>query len=78
MLYRVDTFKHLIGRLFTRGGVKYMIVKCEGATVVAAYRAGNKVRRMLVPLSTALDALDSTEIEVTEAEVQSRAEDAGS
>lgn len=61
----VNSYEHLVGEHFTRNGLRYTVVKCVGATVVAAYLQNNRVHRVLVRLSDVLDALEVTEINIT-------------
>ena len=61
----MSSYDYLKGQLFTRDGVKYMVIKVHDATVVAAHRASDGVRRVLVPLADVLGSLDyQDEIEV--------------
>jgi len=62
----VNAYPQLVGQSFTRGGTRFTIAKVHGATVVAAYLHNGRVRRMLVPLADALDAIDITEVRITE------------
>lgn len=61
----VNPYEHLVGQDFLRNGVRYTVVKCVGATVVAAYLENNRVHRILVRLAEVLDALEVTEINMT-------------
>jgi hypothetical protein len=61
----VNSYEHLVGEHFTRNGVRYTVIKCVGATVVAAYLRDNRVHRVLARLSDVLDALEVTEINMT-------------
>lgn len=61
----VNPYEHLVGQDFLRNGVRHTVVKCVGATVVAAYFERNKVHRTLVRLAEVLDALEVTEISMT-------------
>jgi hypothetical protein len=61
----VNCYKHLVGERFTRNGLRYTVLKCVGATVVAAYLENDRVRRVLVRLADVLDALEVTEINIT-------------
>ena len=70
----MNSYEHLVGEHFTRNGMRYTVVKCIGATVVAAYLQNNRVHRVLVSLADVLDALEVTEINITTpAESDSRA-----
>ena len=62
----MNAYDFLIGRAFTRNGVRYTIVKVTGATVLAAMLCGSRVERVFVPLADVLDALEVTRIDVTE------------
>jgi hypothetical protein len=62
----MNRYDSLVGQSFRRGGVRYTIVKCEGATVLAGVLRGGQLERVFVPLAQVLDALDVTEIELTE------------
>jgi hypothetical protein len=61
----VNSYEHLVGEHFTRNGMRYTVVKCVGATVVAGYLKNNRVHRVLVRLADVLDALEVTEINIT-------------
>ena len=61
----VNPYEHLVGQDFLRNGVRHTVVKCVGATVVAAYLENNRVHRILVRLADVLDALEVTEINMT-------------
>jgi len=61
----VNSYEHLVGEHFTRNGLRYTVVKCVGAIVVAAYLQNNRVHRVLVRLADVLDALEVTEINIT-------------
>ncbi len=61
----VNTYQHLIGQSFTRNGTRLTVVKCEGATVIAAFLQNRRVQRMLVPLDTVLASLEVAEPELT-------------
>ena len=61
----MNPYEHLVGQDFLRNGVRHTVVKCVGATVVAAYLERNKVHRTLVRLAEVLDALEVTEISMT-------------
>ena len=61
----MNTYDQLVGESFTRGGTRFTIVKVHGATVVAACLQGGRVRRVLVPLADALEAIDITEVQIT-------------
>ena len=61
----MNGYEQLIGQSFNRLGTRFTIVKCHGATVVAAFLHNQKVRRMLVPLSEVLKSLDVPEVELT-------------
>lgn len=61
----VNAYPQLVGQSFTRGGTRFTIAKVHGATVVAAYLHNGRVRRMLVPLAEALQAIDITEVRIT-------------
>ena len=61
----VNPYEHLVGQDFLRNGVRHTVVKCVGATVVAAYLENNRVHRILVRLAEVLDALEVTEINMT-------------
>ena len=61
----VNPYEHLVGQDFLRNGVRHTVVKCVGATVVAAYLENNRVHRILVRLADVLDALEVTEIKIT-------------
>jgi hypothetical protein len=61
----VNSYEHLVGEHFTRNGLRYTVVKCVGATVIAAYLQNNRVHRVLVRLADVLDALEVTEINIT-------------
>jgi hypothetical protein len=61
----VNCYEHLVGERFTRNGLRYTVLKCVGATVVAAYLENDRVRRVLVRLADVLDALEVTEINIT-------------
>ena len=62
----MNAYPQLVGQSFTRGGTRFTIAKVHGATVVAAYLDNGRVRRMLVPLADALQAIDITEVRITE------------
>lgn len=59
-------YDFLVGQRFVRNGVRYCVVKCLGATVVAAQLAGDRVDRVFVPLAEVLEALEITEVTVSE------------
>lgn len=61
----MNPYEHLVGQDFLRNGVRHTVVKCVGATVVAAYLENNRVHRILVRLAEVLDALEVTEINMT-------------
>ena len=61
----MNSYEHLVGEHFTRNGLRYTVVKCVGATVIAAYLQNNRVHRVLVRLADVLDALEVTEINIT-------------
>jgi hypothetical protein len=61
----VNSYENLVGEHFVRNGVRYTVVKCVGATVVAGYLRDNRVHRVLVRLSDVLDALEVIEINIT-------------
>lgn len=61
----MNSYEHLVGEHFTRNGMRYTVVKCVGATVIAAYLQNNRVHRVLVRLADVLDALEVTEINIT-------------
>lgn len=69
----MNRYDSLVGQVFDRNGVRHAIVKCAGATVVAAVWRGGCVERVFVPLSEVLDALDVTEITMTELPKERRA-----
>ena len=73
----MNSYEHLVGEHFTRNGLRYTVVKCIGATVVAAHLQNNRVSRVLVRLADVLDALEVTEINITaplaEMETETRA-----
>jgi hypothetical protein len=49
----------LVGHLLTRNGTKYLIIKANDTSVVAAYRdASGVLQRVNVPLAEALQCLD--------------------
>ena len=54
----INNYKHLIGQSFCRNGIHFTVVKCEGATVLAAFLENRRMTRILVPLSDVLDSLD--------------------
>ena len=60
----MSNYEHLVGRLFTRNGIGYLVVKVHDATVVAAHRDRGATRRVLVPLVDVLDCLDADVIEM--------------
>ncbi len=62
----MSRYDSLVGQTFIRNGVCYSVVKCLGATVVAAQSNGGRVERVFVPLADVLDALDITEVTLTE------------
>lgn len=62
----MNPYEHLVGQDFLRNGARHTVVKCVGATVVAAYLENNRVQRILLRLSDVLDALEVTEINITE------------
>ena len=68
----MNSYEHLVGEHFTRNGMRYTVVKCVGATVVAAYLQNNRVHRVLVRLADVLDALEVTEINMTAPQEPSR------
>ncbi len=57
----MNTYKHLVGKSFSRNGTRFTVVKCESATVVAAFMRNQRVQRMLVPLGDVLASLEATE-----------------
>lgn len=59
-------YESLVGQSFTRNGARFTVVKCEGATVLAALLSGGRVDRVMVPLADVLNALEVTEITMTE------------
>ena len=61
----MNPYEHLVGQDFLRHGVRHTVVKCVGATVVAACLENNRVHRILVRLADVLDALEVTEINIT-------------
>ena len=61
----VNPYEYLVGQHFTRNGVRYTIVKCAGATVVAAYLHNDRVHRVLMRLAEVLDTLEVTEIDIS-------------
>ncbi|MCZ6708869.1 MAG: hypothetical protein O7B25_00740 [Gammaproteobacteria bacterium] len=61
----MNCYEHLVGEHFTRNGLRYTVLKCVGATVVAAYLDNDRVHRVLVRLADVLDALEVTEINIT-------------
>jgi len=69
----VSSYDNLVGEHFTRNGTRYTVVKCVGATVVAAYLQNNRVHRVLVRLADVLDALEVTEINITAPEIDDEA-----
>ncbi|MEQ8857638.1 MAG: hypothetical protein RIC56_03245 [Pseudomonadales bacterium] len=69
----MNGYDTLVGQSFTRGGVRYTVIKCMGATVVAGLLHGRRVERVFVPLADVLDALEITEIQMTELPVARRA-----
>jgi len=69
----VSSYDNLVGEHFTRNGTRYTVVKCVGATVVAAYLQNNRVHRVLVRLADVLDALEVTEINITAPEINDEA-----
>jgi hypothetical protein len=62
----MSRYDSLVGQAFTRNGIRFTIVKCEGASVMAAVPRAGQVERVLVPLAEVLDALAVNEIMVTE------------
>lgn len=62
----MNPYDSLVGQAFFRNGTRYAIVKCEGATVVAAVLRGGRAERVMVPLAEVLSALETTEITLTE------------
>jgi hypothetical protein len=63
---QMSGYDSLVGQTFTRNGIRFTIVKCEGATVMAAVARGGQIERVPVPLAEVLDALAVNEITVTE------------
>lgn len=61
----MNSYDHLVGEHFTRNGTRYTVVKCVGATVIAAHLQNNRVHRVLTRLTDVLDALDVTHINIT-------------
>ena len=62
----MSRYDSLVGQVFVRNGVRYTVVKCHDATVVAAMLQGHRVQRVFVPLAHVLQCLDITEITLTE------------
>ncbi len=58
----VNEYEHLIGQSFTRHGTRFTVVKCNGASVVAAFFENQRVHRMMVPLVDVLALLDDPEV----------------
>ena len=69
----MNSYEHLVGEHFTRNGLRYTVIKCVGAIVVAAYLQNDRVHRVLVRLSDVLDALEVTEINITAPTVPDKA-----
>ncbi|MCZ6854506.1 MAG: hypothetical protein O7G86_11365 [Gammaproteobacteria bacterium] len=57
----MNTYEDLIGQSFTRHGTRYTVVKCNGASVIAAFLQNLRVHRMMVPLVDVLALLDDPE-----------------
>ncbi len=57
----VNAYENLIGQSFTRHGTRFTVVKCNGATVIAAFMQNQRVHRMMVPLVDVLALLDAAE-----------------
>lgn len=62
----MSRYDYLVGQSFERRGSRLTIVKCDGSTVIAAMMHGGRVERVMVSLAEVLDALEVTEITVTE------------
>lgn len=62
----MNHYESLVGQSFRRRGVRFTVIKCEGATVLATQPRDGRLERVLVPLSEVLDALEVPEITVTE------------
>lgn len=62
----MNRYDNLVGQAFSWQGRRFTVVKCEGATVLAALLRDGCVERVLVPVDQVLDALDVTEITMTE------------
>ncbi len=56
----MNAYENLIGQSFTRHGTRFIVVKCTGATVIAAFIQNQRVHRMMVPLGDVLALLDDT------------------
>ena len=60
--------ENLIGRLFSWGGVNFLIVEVEGDSVIAVCRTEhNHLERVRVPVSKALQTLDAIEVNMCDA-----------
>ena len=57
----MNAYENLIGQSFTRYGTRFTVVKCNGATVIAAFMQNQRVHRIMVPLVDVLALLDDTE-----------------
>ncbi|MDZ7670327.1 MAG: hypothetical protein U5Q16_13265 [Gammaproteobacteria bacterium] len=62
----MNAYDSLVGQAFTRNGVRYTVIRVTGATIVAAMLCGGRVERVFVPLADVLDALEVTQITLTE------------
>lgn len=62
----MSRYDSLVGQCFRRNGERYAIIKCEGATVMASVMRSGREERVFVSLAEALDALEVTEINLTE------------
>ena len=62
----MSRYDSLVGQSFRRNGEHLVIVKCEGATVMAEVRRTGGRERVFVSLAQVLEALEVTEINVTE------------
>ena len=61
---------NIIGRIFTWGGVDFLIVESQGDSVVAVYRdEEDSLVRIRMPMSQALSTIEASEVELCDAPV---------
>lgn len=68
----MSSYDSLVGQSFTRNGMRFTIVGCEGAAVTVAVVRDGQVERVRFPLAEVVDALEVTEITVTELPSEAR------